>query len=110
MNNVCLIGRLTKDPEGENCARYTLAVDKNEGTDFISCVAFSGAADFAKKYLKKGMKVGVSGRLTTGSYEKNGQKVYTTDVIVNQHTFCERKAETPEAPIEAEIPEDLPFK
>jgi single-strand DNA-binding protein len=56
------------------------------------------------------MKVGVEGRLTTGSYEKDGQKVYTTDVIVNSHTFCEKKVETPEKAIEAEIPENLPFK
>lgn len=110
MNTVCLIGRLTKDPSGDNCARYTLAVDNTNGADYISCVAFKGNADFAKKYLKKGMKVGVEGRLTTGSYEKDGQKVYTTDVIVNSHTFCEKKAETPEKAIEAEIPEDLPFK
>lgn len=97
MNVVALIGRLTKDPEikrGETMvARYTLAVDRmGEGTDFIPCVAFGKSADFAQKYLKTGMKIGVSGRIQTGSYtNRDGQKVYTTDVIVDRHTFCESK-------------------
>ena len=102
MNNVNLIGRLTKDPDvtytnGQNgqmaIARYTLAVDRiKEGTDFIRCVAFGSTGEFAEKFLHKGMKVGVSGRIQTGSYDdKDGKKVYTTDVIVNSHTFCEKK-------------------
>ena len=102
MNNVNLIGRLTDEPNvtytnGQNgqmaIARYTLAVDRiKEGTDFIRCVAFGSTGQFAEKFLHKGMKIGVSGRIQTGSYDdKNGKKVYTTDVIVNSHTFCEKK-------------------
>ena len=107
MNHVALIGRLTKDPDvrysqGENqkaIARYTLAVDrpgkKQEGqqnSDFISCVAFDRTAEFAEKHLSKGTKIAVQGSLRTGSYtNKEGQKVYTTDVIVMSHFFCESK-------------------
>lgn len=103
MNSVNLIGRLTKDPEvtyanGQNgqmaIARYTLAVDRiGEGTDFIRCVAFGKTGEFAEKHLSKGAKIGISGRIQTGSYEnkQTGQKVYTTDIVVNQHTFCESK-------------------
>lgn len=105
MNKVHLIGRLTKDPEvrysqGENStavARYSLAVDrrfKREGdqeADFINCVAFGKNGEFAEKYLHKGMKIAVSGRLQTGSYEKDGVKHYTTDVVVEEHDFCESK-------------------
>ena len=99
MNKVILIGRLTRDPEvrysqGERqmaIARYTLAVDRrgrsNNGdstADFIPCVVFDRAAEFAEKYLKKGTKVVVSGRIQTGNYtNKDGQKVYTTDVILD---------------------------
>lgn len=98
MNKVILIGRLTKDPEykqGETTtiARYKLAVDRMKGeADFISCVAFGKAADFADKYLKQGMKIAVSGRIQTGSYtNRDGQKVYTTDVVVDAQEFCESK-------------------
>lgn len=106
MNKVVLMGRLTKDPDvhytgGENSigvARYTLAVDrrfKREGeatADFISCVAFGKGADFADKYLKKGTKIAVTGRIQTGSYtNKDGQKVYTTDVVVEEQEFAESK-------------------
>lgn len=101
MNSVVLIGRLTKDPEvrvsqdGGSIARYSLAVDrrkKDAGADFISCVAFGKGAEFAEKYLKKGTKIGVTGRIQTGSYtNKDGQKVYTTDVIVDTHEFVESK-------------------
>lgn len=103
MNNVVLIGRLTADPEvkdygkGKNAgtvANYTLAVDRagSEDADFIRCCAFNGGAEFAEKYLTKGMKIAVRGEIRTGSYEnKNGDKVYTTEVIVNQHEFCESK-------------------
>ena len=103
MNKVCLCGRLTKDPDvrysqGENStciARYSLAVDrrgKEKEADFISCVAFGKSGEFAEKYLKKGTKILVSGRIQTGSYEKDGKKVYTTDVVVEEHYFCEGKS------------------
>ena len=106
MNNVILMGRLTRDPEirysqGEKptvVARYTLAVNrrfKREGdpeADFISCVAFGKPAEFAEKYLRKGVKLLVSGRIQTGSYtNKDGVKVYTTDVIIENQEFAESK-------------------
>lgn len=97
MNVVMLMGRLTKDPEiktGETMvARYTLAVDRRgEGTDFVPCVTFGKRAEFAQKFLKRGIKIAVTGRLQTGSYtNKDGQKVNTTDVIVDEHEFCEPK-------------------
>ena len=103
MNKVILMGRLTRDPsikEGEMAvARYTLAVDrrgkKEDGkptADFISCVAFGKSADFVQNYLHQGMKVAVCGHIQTGSYtNKDGQKVYTTDVIVDEHEFCEKR-------------------
>ena len=102
------MGRLTRDPEvrysqGENStaiARYTLAVDRrfrrnNDGeqtADFIGCVAFGRSAEFAEKYFRQGLKVIVTGRIQTGSYtNKDGNKVYTTDVMVEEHEFCEGK-------------------
>lgn len=98
MNKAILMGRLTGDPDvrvnGETTiARYRLAVDRwTEGADFIPCVTFNKGADFAEKYLRKGMKICVVGRIQTGSYaNKDGQKVYTTDVIVDEHHFCESK-------------------
>ena len=106
MNKVILIGRLTRDPEvrysaGENAtaiARYTLAVDrkyKQEGqqnADFIQCIAFGKSAEFAEKYFRKGMKVAITGRIQTGSYtNKEGQKVYTTDVVIEEQEFAESK-------------------
>ena len=107
MNKVILIGRLTRDPEvrysqGETpmaIARYTLAIDrrfKREGedqtADFISCVAFGRNGEFAEKYLKQGTKIAVTGRIQTGSYtNKDGNKVYTTDVVVEDHEFVESK-------------------
>ena len=110
MNKVVLAGRLTKDPEvrysqGENAtciARYSLAVDrrgKEKETDFINCVCFGKTGEFAEKYLKKGMKIIVFGRIQTGSYkDKDGRTLYTTDVIVEEHEFCESKKESGEAP------------
>lgn len=105
MNEVILMGRLTKDPNisytGEKTcvARYTLAVDrriKPEGgptADFISCVTFGKTAEFAEKYLHQGTKIAVIGRIQTGSYtNKDGQKVYTTDVVVEDHEFVESKS------------------
>ena len=106
MNKVILIGRLTRDPEvrysaGENTtaiARYTLAVDrkyKQEGqqnADFIQCIAFGKSAEFAEKYFRKGMKIAITGRIQTGSYtNKEGQKVYTTDVVIEEQEFAESK-------------------
>ena len=107
MNKVILMGRLTRDPEvrysaGENSmaiARYTLAVDrrfKRDGeatADFISCVAFGRAAEFAEKYFRQGIRIIVSGRIQTGSYtNRDGNKVYTTDVVVEEQEFAESKA------------------
>lgn len=101
MNKVILMGRLTKDPdmkgEGDKVvAKYTLAVDrrfsKDKETDFINIVAFGKSAEFAEKYFKKGTKVVVTGRIQTGSYtNKDGQKVYTTDVVVEEQEFAESK-------------------
>lgn len=108
MNSVVLIGRLTRDPDvrytqGQSpmcIARFTLAVDRRakqkDGqptADFISCIAFGKTAESAQKYLLKGTKVGASGRIQTGSYtNKDGQKVYTTDVVVESWEFVESKA------------------
>lgn len=108
MNKVILMGRLTKDPEvrysqGEEptaVARYTLAVDrrvKRDGdqqtADFIRCVAFGKQGEFTEKYLHKGIKIVITGRIQTGSYtNKEGQKVYTTDIVVESQEFAESKA------------------
>ena len=105
MNKVILMGRLTRDPEvrysqGERMmaiARYTLAIDRRKtqqnsdpGADFINCVAFDRAGEFAEKYCCQGLRVLISGHLQTGSYtNKDGQKVYTTDVIVESQEFAD---------------------
>ena len=106
MNKVILMGRLTRDPEvrysaGENAlaiARYTLAVDRRfrrdgeASADFINCVSFGRTAEFAEKYFRQGLKIAVTGRIQTGSYtNKDGQKVYTTDVVVEECEFAESK-------------------
>lgn len=107
MNKVILMGRLTRDPEvrysqGENAtavARYTLAVDRrfnrnndDQTADFINCVAFGRSGEFAEKYLHKGTKIAVTGRIQTGSYtNKDGVRVYTTEVIVEDQEFAESK-------------------
>lgn len=108
MNKVILMGRLTRDPEirysqGENSmtvARYTLAVDRRgrrdgeQSADFISCVAFGKAAEFAEKYLRQEIKIAVNGRIQTGSYtNREGSKVYTTDVVIEEQEFVESKSE-----------------
>lgn len=110
MNKVILIGRLTRDVEtrysGELAiARYTLAVDRRfkkdgeQNADFINCVAFGKSGEFAEKYFKKGMKVAVSGRIQTGSYDdKDGKKVYTTDIVIEEQEFCESKGTQESAP------------
>ena len=107
MNKVVLMGRLTRDPEvrysqGQNAmavARYTLAVDRRfrrEGepsADFINCVVFGKSAEFTERYFRQGTKVAVSGRIQTGSYtNRDGVKVYTTDVVVEEQEFAESKA------------------
>ena len=110
MNKVILMGRLTRDPEvrysqGERqmaIARYTLAVDRRgrsnasngeQTTDFIQCIAFDRSAEFAEKYFHQGTNIVVTGRIQTGSYtNKDGQKVYTTDVVVEDQEFAESKA------------------
>ena len=139
MNKVILMGRLTRDPDirystGDSplcVGKYTLAVDrrfKRDGqptTDFINCVLFGKQAEFAEKYLTKGTKLVVSGRIQTGSYKnKDGATIYTTDVVVEEQDFAESKKDTrqeekePEPPKESsggfmEIPEgiekELPF-
>lgn len=103
MNKVILTGRLTKDPEirySQNdtaIARYTLAVDRmtknaEQSADFIRCVAFNKPAEFAEKYLNKGIKIAITGRIQTGSYtDRDGRKVYTTDVVIETQEFCESR-------------------
>lgn len=138
MNKVILMGRLCADPEvrysqNQNqtaVARYRLAVDrrfKREGeqtADFISCVAFGKVAEFAEKYLRQGTKIAITGRIQTGSYtNRDGQKFYTTDVVVEEQEFAESKGvsgnsggEAPQAAepdgfmnIPDDIGEELPF-
>lgn len=136
MNKTILCGRLTADPdvrysqtaEPMAVARYTLAVDrkfKKEGeqsADFINCVAFGKSAEFAEKYYRKGTKIIITGHIQTGSYtNKDGQKVYTTDVVVEEQEFAESKKDSSEKPQESapgmngfmNVPEgiedDLPF-
>ena len=107
MNKVIIIGRFTRDPEikystGENAtatARFSLAVNRrfknkegNYDADFINCVAFGKTAEFIEKYFTKGMAIGITGRIQTGSYtNKEGQKVYTTDVVIEETEFVESK-------------------
>ena len=130
-NLVSLIGRPTKDMDfrqnGENSvARFSLAVDrkfsKEKQADFISCVAFNKTAENLNKHVKKGQKIAVMGEIRTGSYEKDGKKVYTTDVVVSEFEFASSKSEEgqegqqPTAPDDnfVDVPEgiesDLPFK
>lgn len=135
MNKVILMGRPTKDPEVKYSnkedgtqmaiARFTLAVDrkgKDAGTDFISCVAFGKQGEFAEKYVSKGRKYAIEGRIQTGSYtNKDGQKVYTTDVVCEGFEFCDSKGtqqDQEQAPpaqdgfmdVPEGIEQDLPFK
>ena len=108
MNKIILIGRLTRDVEmryGTNnnntaIARYTLAVNRpykqngGQEADFLPCIAFGRTAEFAEKYLAKGMRVAIEGRIQTGSYtNRDGQKVYTTDVVVERQEFLEKRAD-----------------
>lgn len=127
MNKVELIGRLTRDPDiryaqnGTQIARYTLAVDrrgKKGECDFISCIAFQKGAEFAEKYLRKGMKLAIVGHIQTGSYtNKDGQKIYTTDVVLEDQEFVEKKEDSTPAKqtddgfmhLPDGIDEELPF-
>ena len=116
MNKVILMGRLTREPDvrySQNAdgsmavARYTLAVDRRrarnnndeQSADFISCVAFGRSGEFAEKYLHQGTKIVVTGRIQTGSYtNKDGQRVYTTDVVVEEQEFAESKSAATNTP------------
>ncbi len=127
MNKTMLIGRVTKDIEcrytattQKAVARFTLAVNrmrKDDGADFISCIAWGKTAEIMEKYVKRGHQISVIGRIQTGSYEKDGHKVYTTDVVVEDMEFLEKKqSSSSQTPQEEEIPtdfayldEDLPF-
>lgn len=123
MNNVCLIGRITKDPTlrytgGENLAvcRFTLAIDDGYGekkrTSFIPIIVFGKSAENCDRYLHKGDRAGVSGKIQTGSYEKDGRKVYTTDVVANMIYFFFESSESQkeEAPKGFEaLDSDIPF-
>lgn len=127
MNKTMLIGRTTKDIQckytaqtQKAVARFTLAVDrmrKEDGTDFISCVAWGKTAELMEKYVKRGHQISVVGHLQSGSYEKDGQKIYTTDVVVEEMKFLEKRqsssqptAQEDETPQDfAYLDEDLPF-
>lgn len=106
MNNVILMGRLCADPEigttasGKKYAKYRLAVNRPGKTadgqptaDFINCIAWEKSADFVERWLTKGKQILIRGRIQTGSYEKDGQKHYTTDIVVEQHVFCGDKSQ-----------------
>lgn len=122
MNRAIIAGRLTRDPEvrytdGANgqtaIARYTIAVDRprkngqQNGADFIPCVAFGRSGEFAEKYLRQGMKMIIAGHIQTGSYKnKDGQTVYTTDLIVDEQEFAESKGSGDSAPAQKKPVED----
>lgn len=117
MNNITLIGRTTKAPEvrtsasGVAVGRFTLAVDREkEGADFISVICFGKTAELVQKYVDKGKQLGISGRIQTGSYEKDGHKIYTTDVVADRVEFLGKK-ENSEAPegFSQITDDDIPF-
>lgn len=119
MNNVNLMGRLTKDPvisyttDQMAIARFTVAVDRmpdkngNKQADFIGCVSFGKTAEFIEKFFTKGKPIALTGRIQTGSFEKNGQKVYTTDVIAERVEFVPGVSEAPKEEKKPEVIEDL---
>ncbi len=125
MNKVIIMGRLTKDPEvretgeGKAYARLTVAVDRvnkstGQNADFISCVAFNKTAEIIRDYCKRGTKICIDGHIQTGSYDKDGRKVFTTDVVIEHFEFAESKkaAEQPDSGFTAVDPmedEGLPF-
>ena len=135
MNKVILVGRLTKDPEIKltsnqtKFCQFTLAVDRrfkdqngNRQADFINCIAWKQGAEFISKYFKKGNRIGVTGSIQTRSYEKDGQKTFITEVVVDEAEFVENNNKTEDAaPVkntepaqqtisEAELPGELPFE
>lgn len=134
MNNVILMGRLTKDPEirttnsGLSVCKFTVAVDRyskdgEDKTDFINCVAWRKTAEFIGNYFSRGQRIALTGSIQTGSYtDKDGRTVYTTDVLVDKAEFCESKKNSDSAPaptrarkpketedIPVDISDDLPF-
>ena len=122
MNKCIIIGRLTKDIDvrssqsGMSVAKFTVAVDrrtKEKETDFINCTAFGKTAEVLQKYVRKGHRIGIVGHIQTGSYEKDGHKVYTTDVIVDDIEFLEKKDDSAPVIKEDEFADvsatDLPF-
>ena len=124
MNSVCLVGRLTRDPEigytnaGKTIAKFGVAVDrrgKDAGADFINVVTFDKTAEIVEKWFRKGQRIGINGRIQTGSYtNKEGKKVYTFDVVGDSIEFVESRgaAATPAAPADADgfvkVPDDVP--
>lgn len=119
MNNVVLIGRLTKDPEitytqnGTAVCKFTLAVDRQgkDGADFIRIVAWNKTAENCGKYLAKGRQAGIQGRIQTGSYKnRDGQTVYTTDVIANSVQFVGSKGSDERTALPDEVLEDSPYE
>lgn len=117
MNKAMLVGRVTKPIElrhtqsGTAIVRFSLAVNrlkKDDGADFVNCVAYAKLADLMDQYVKKGDRLGVVGRIQTGSYEKDGRKIYTTDVIVENLEFLNNKS-SDENDAEVAPTEDLPF-
>lgn len=122
MNKVTLIGRLTKDPEmrytevrdeQKAIARFTLAVnrrynrEREQQADFISCVAFGKTAEFIEKYFSKGLKIAAVGRIRTGNYtNKDGVKIYTTDIVLEEVEFAESKAASDDSEYQSETSED----
>ena len=123
MNKVILVGRITGDLElketqnGKSFCRLTLAVDrmkKEDGADFISCIAWGKTAEIMTKYLVKGSRIGIVGRIQTGSYDKDGRKIYTTDVVVSDLEFLDSKKKEETSEEYVEVPDninddDLPF-
>lgn len=120
MNKVVLVGRLTKEPEGKATqggtfvTRYTLAVDRRfrkdgePNADFINCVAFGKGAEFAEKHFHKGMRVAIDGRIQTGSYtNREGQKVYTTDIVVDAQEFADSAPKQNDGFVSADGLDDL---
>lgn len=120
MNQFNGIGRLTKDADvryssdGKAVARFTLAINRDydrEKTDFPSCVAFDKKAELIEKYTRKGSRIRITGRIQTGSYEKDGHKVFTTDIVVNELEFLDSKKDESDGfnAVEGAIEEQLPF-
>lgn len=122
INKVVLIGRITKDIElkstsnGKEVCQFNLAVTRNYKnqngeyeSDFINCIAYGKTAELISKFTKKGDKIAIEGRIQTGSYEKDGKKVYTTDIIVENVSFVEAKKKE-EKPVETKIEETDPYQ